>query len=60
MSRPLAKTPKTGKSKVVATITHGKANRTNAPGAEHQVVMRGRWVGSSSTARAFPIPESIP
>ena len=39
MSLLLAKTPKTGKSKVVATITHGKAKRTNIPGAEHQAVI---------------------
>ena len=39
MSLLLAKTPKTDKSKVVATITHGKAKRTKIPGAEHQAVM---------------------
>ena len=39
MSRLLAKTSITGKSKVVATITHGKVKRTNVPRAEHQAVM---------------------
>ena len=39
MSRLLAKTSKTGKSKVVATITQGKAKRTNTPTAEYQAVM---------------------
>ena len=39
MSLLLAKTPKTGKSKVVATSMHGKAKRTNVPRAEHQAVM---------------------
>ena len=35
----MAKTSKTSKSKVVATITHGKAKRTNIPTAEYQAVM---------------------
>ena len=35
----MAKTPRTRKSKVVATITHGKAKRTNIPTAEYQAVM---------------------
>ncbi len=39
MSLPLAQTPITGKSKVVATITHGKAKRTNISGAEHQAAI---------------------
>ena len=35
----MAKTSKTSKSKVVATITHGEAKRTNIPTAEYQAVM---------------------
>ena len=35
----MAKTSRTRKSKVVATITHGKAKRTNIPTAEYQAVM---------------------
>ena len=35
----MAKTSKTRKSKIVATITHGKAKRTNIPTAEYQAVM---------------------
>ena len=35
----MAKISKTSKSKVVATITHGKAKRTNIPTAEYQAVM---------------------
>ena len=35
----MAKKSKTGKSKIVATITHGKAKRTNIPTAEYQAVM---------------------
>ncbi len=35
----MAQTPRTGKSKIVATITHGKAKRTNISGAEHQAVI---------------------
>ena len=35
----MAKTSKTTKSKIVATITHGKAKRTNIPTAEYQAVM---------------------
>ena len=35
----MPKTSKTGKSKVAATITHGKATRTNIPRAEHQALM---------------------
>ena len=35
----MAKQSKTSKSKVVATITHGKAKRTNIPTAEYQAVM---------------------
>ncbi len=35
----MAQTPKTGKSKIVATITHGKAKRTNISGAEHQAAI---------------------
>ena len=35
----MAKTSKVRKSKVVATITHGKAKRTNIPTAEYQAVM---------------------
>ena len=60
MSQLLAKTSKTGKSKAAATVTHGKAKRTIAPRAQHTVLMRERWGGRSLTARAFPIPESIP
>ena len=35
----MAKTSKTSKSKIVATITHGEAKRTNIPTAEYQAVM---------------------
>ena len=35
----MAKTSKTSKPKIVATITHGKAKRTNIPTAEYQAVM---------------------
>ena len=35
----MAKTTKTSKSKIVATITHGEAKRTNIPTAEYQAVM---------------------
>ena len=35
----MARTSRTRKSKVVATITHGKAKRTNIPTAEYQAVM---------------------
>ena len=35
----MAKTSKARKSKVVATITHGKAKRTNIPTAEYQAVL---------------------
>ena len=35
----MAKTSKTSKSKIVATITHGKVKRTNIPTAEYQAVM---------------------
>ena len=35
----MAKTSKTSKSKVVATLTHGEAKRTNIPTAEYQAVM---------------------
>ena len=35
----MAKAPRTRKSKVVATITHGKAKRTNIPTAEYQAVL---------------------
>ena len=35
----MAKASRTRKSKVVATITHGKAKRTNIPTAEYQAVM---------------------
>ena len=35
----MAKTSRTRKSKVVATIRHGKAKRTNIPTAEYQAVM---------------------
>ena len=35
----MAKTSKTRKSKIVATITHGEAKRTNIPTAEYQAVM---------------------
>ena len=35
----MAKTPRPRKSKVVATITHGKSKRTNIPTAEYQAVM---------------------
>ena len=35
----MAKTSRTRKSKVVATITHGKVKRTNIPTAEYQAVM---------------------
>ena len=35
----MAKTSRTSKPKIVATITHGKAKRTNIPTAEYQAVM---------------------
>ena len=35
----MARTSKTSKSKIVATITHGEAKRTNIPTAEYQAVM---------------------
>ena len=35
----MARTSRTKKSKVVATITHGKAKRTNIPTAEYQAVL---------------------